>query len=56
MDQQIKYLTQVCSDFAATLPPSARGPFIQAAQQAIDAIKAKLAKGLPTEVPDVPST
>jgi len=51
----LQYLIQICSDFAQTLPPSARGPFIQASQQAIDSIKAQLPKPLPKDKADVPS-
>jgi hypothetical protein len=40
--QAIQYIVQVVNDFAATLPLSARGPFIANAQQYINSLESAL--------------
>jgi hypothetical protein len=37
--QAIQFLAQVASDFLNTLPPSAKGPFQQVAQEAIKVLE-----------------
>lgn len=37
--KSLQYLAQIASDYANTLAPSARGPFLQAAQKAVDTLQ-----------------
>jgi hypothetical protein len=37
--QALAYVTQALNEYAATLPPSVRGPFIREAQAAIKALE-----------------
>jgi hypothetical protein len=43
-DHALAHLGQIATDFAGTLPVSARGPFVQAAQQAFNDLDAKLCR------------
>jgi hypothetical protein len=48
--QRLQYLSQVCADFANTLPLSARGPFVDAAGEHIMALRAEF-ESAPTADP-----
>jgi hypothetical protein len=37
--EALAYLTQICNDYARTLPPSAAGPFQFAAQDAVNTLE-----------------
>lgn len=37
-NEALAYLTQVCNDYARTLPPSAAVPFQQTAQEAVNTL------------------
>ena len=39
-NQALQYLAAACSDYANTLPPSVKGPFIRECQEAIKALEA----------------
>jgi len=39
--QALAYLTSVCSDYSATMPPSVRGPFVRETQAAINILAAE---------------
>ena len=49
--QAVQYLAQIATDYANSLPLSVRGPFVQAAQGAVDTVR----KALPEDHPHVPS-
>jgi hypothetical protein len=42
--QALQYLAQAVSDYANTLPPSVRGPFVRECQAAIKVLEADPAK------------
>ena len=42
--QALAHIAQALNDFAATLPQSARGPFVQATSQAMQTIDAAIQK------------
>jgi hypothetical protein len=52
-NEALQYLSQIASDFTRSLPPSAQGPTISAANQAL-AILAPLVEGAQPEPGPVP--
>jgi hypothetical protein len=47
--QALQYLAAVASDYAATLPPSVRGPFVREAQAAIRMLESEPSASEPGE-------
>jgi len=42
--QALAFMQQVLNDYSATLAPSVRGPFVQAASQALQTLDTELSK------------
>lgn len=49
--QALQYLAAAVSDYANTMPPSVKGPFVRECQSALGVIEAGLTPPLPAEPP-----